>query len=79
MFNQKMYNEALTEAEKRAVTFKEAYVVRYWTEIDEFMALSLENATIAGGWEVSTIAATVSHEGAITESRWVKEQMGVAA
>lgn len=75
-FNQKMYNEALTEAEKRAVAQKEAYVVRYWSEIDEFMPISLENATIVGGWDVSTIAATVNHEGIITESRWVKPQMG---
>ena len=74
-----VYTEALATAVERAKKQGCAYLVRYWSNIDDYMALSLENATVVGGWEVSTIAASVDHNGNVTESKWIRDKREVAA
>jgi hypothetical protein len=73
------YADALATAIERAKAQKCAYIVRFWSGLDDFMAMSLVTATVVGGWEVSTIAASVDHEGNVTESKWILDKKEVAA
>lgn len=80
------YQEARDRAKDMARVLEETYVVHCWagsnelgipdsidyTSLDSFVNLGKPNAP-------TYIMATVDKDGKVTESRWVKEQMGVAA
>lgn len=71
------YTEALKGAEERAAKLGVASVIKYWEYDGTFTDLNF-----GIDWMDTTgcrIVASVDHEGIITESRWVKQQMGVAA
>ena len=74
------YAQVLEQAEADAVKYKSARVVVYRPDSDEFRHFYLHVHTMnenPGFQEL--IVASVDHEGIITESRWVKQQMGVVA
>lgn len=74
------YTRALEQAEAEAVMYKASRVVIYWPALDSFkhyfMSVHIKNEKFD---TVAKIASYVDHNGIITESRWVKEQMGVAS
>ena len=72
------YTEALTGAEQWSSTLGLAYVVLYYKIQDSFMYINLETFTsLATPDDYGRIVASVNHHGIITESRWVKEQLGL--
>ena len=73
------YLTALQTAKTRAVESTTSYIIRYYPETFDFLPMSLQTATVVGGWEVSTIAASVDHNGIVTESKWIKDKQEVAA
>lgn len=80
-FNQQVYEKALEEAKSYAKRFSEPmFIIRFnfsgkiETIFSDVLADSFEHIG-----ELSTIIASVSKRGKVTESRWVKQQMGVAA
>jgi hypothetical protein len=73
------YTEVLTKAEAEAVRFKDSRVVVYWPAMDSFSQYFMSVHVQSEGFDSrAKIAAYVDHEGIITESRWIKEQLGLA-
>ena len=71
------YTDALKRAEERSAKLGTASVIKYWDHDGSFSDLNF-----GIDWMDMTgcrIVASVDHTGIITESRWVKQQMGVAA
>ena len=74
------YAQVLEQAEAEAAKYKSARVVVYRPDSDEFRHFYLHVHTMNENPDFhELIVASVDHEGIITESRWVKQQMGVAA
>ena len=72
------YTEALTKAESEAVLHQSARVVVYRPDSDEFRHFYLDVHTMNESPDFhELIVASVNHHGIITESRWVKEQLGL--
>jgi hypothetical protein len=72
------YTEALTGAEQWSSTLGQAYVVVYYSLQDSFIYINLETFTnLATPDDYGRIVASVDHQGIITESNWVKEQLGL--
>lgn len=73
------YTQALERAEAEAVLYKASRVVVYWPALDQFnhyfMSVHIQSESQDSS---AKIAAYVDHEGIITESRWIKEQLGLA-
>jgi hypothetical protein len=73
------YTQALEQAERISVEIEQAMVVIYWDYNTQFTSALLTSYTESCvGFPGCTLAASVDHEGIITESRWVKEQLGLA-
>lgn len=79
-FNMEAYTQTLEKAEADAVKYKDSRVVIWWPRTGHFGHYFL-NAHVLSEDPDSTgvLVASVDHTGIITESRWVKQQMGVAA
>lgn len=71
------YVKALESAEAGAVRYKASRVVIYWPALDSFkhyfMSVHIKNEDFNA---TGKIAAYVDHEGIITESKWILEQLG---
>lgn len=73
------YTQALEQAERISVEIEQAMAVIYWDYKTAFTAALLTSYTEScAGFPGCTLAASVDHHGIITESRWVKEQLGLA-
>jgi len=72
------YTEALTEAEAEAVMYQSARVVIYRPGSDEFRHFNLTVHTKHEKPDFhEMIVASIDHHGIITESNWIKEQLGL--
>ncbi len=72
------YTEALEQAERISVEIEQAMAVIYWDYKTGFTAALLTSYTQAcAGFSGATLAASVDHHGIITESNWIKEQLGL--
>lgn len=72
------YTKVLTEAEAEAVMYQSARVVIYRPSTDEFRHFYLNVHTKHEKPDFhEMIVASVDHQGIITESNWVKEQLGL--
>ena len=72
------YTKVLTEAEDEAVMYSHARVVIYRPGSDEFRHFNLYVHTKHEKPDFhEMIVASVDHQGIITESRWIKEQLGL--
>ena len=73
------YTEALTGAEQSATTQGCAYTVQYWPTLNQFSAFAFDSYTEFNrpDSDHAFIVASVDHHGIITESRWIKEQLGL--
>ena len=73
------YTEALTQAEAEAVRYKDSRVVVYWPALDRFSQYFMSVHIRSESFDSSAkIAAYVDHMGIISESLWIKEQLGLA-
>jgi len=74
--NLREYTDALARAEERAATLQVGSVIKYWEPIDQCADLRLDQDWMTD-MTGCRILATVDHQGIITESRWIKEQLGL--
>ena len=73
------YTKVLTQAEDEAVMYSHARVVIYRPGSDEFRHFNLTVHTKHEKPDFhEMIVASVDHQGIITESRWIKEQLGLS-
>jgi hypothetical protein len=72
------YQDALADAINYATIIKKAVLVVYFPRIDSYGPYGLDRFVQDGNDNGYQIAASVDHHGIITESKWVKEQLGLA-
>lgn len=79
-FNLGAYTQTLEKAEADAVKYKDARVVVWWPRTKAFGHYFLNVHVLSEDPDTTgVLVASVDHLGIITESRWVKEKMGVVA
>jgi hypothetical protein len=73
------YTKVLTEAEAEAVMYQAARVVIYRPHSDQFRHFNLTVHTKHENPDFhDLLVASVDHQGIITESNWIKEQLGLS-
>lgn len=70
-----IYQDALDQAVGYASTLKRSILVMYFPTIDSFGPYGLTDFVQAGNPGGYTIAASVDHNGFITESDWIKAKL----
>ena len=73
------YQDALAKAKDVSVEINQPMAVVQWYHDGSYTAILLSSFTCQHPSEVQTLAATVDHNGNVTESKWIKDKREVAA